>query len=244
MGGGTGHVACNLSDALCCINVTELSQLSPAPRLADQAYEAIRNAIINHELVPGQHLSVPELARRLGVSRSPVREALLTLEREGLVRSLPHRGAVVAHAEQEDLWELYEAREALEGYIARLAAVRLTDEELRSLRELFEVHQTAVETGDLDGHVGIDLKFHGLVRDGSRNRRLIELHEMLEAQIRVALYGTGSRPENRDLAISEHRGLLEALEARDEELAEQRAREHVRRVRQWLVEAHSASPNK
>lgn len=209
-------------------------QLTRPDSLTDQAYESIRRAILNHELEPGDRLSVPDLARRLGVSRSPVREAIVRLEREGLARFVANRGAEVALSDSRDVVELLEVREALEGYIARLAAVRLTDTDLSSLRELLSQHRLMVTAADLDGHVATDLEFHRRVREGCGNRRLIELHETLHAQIRVALYSTASKPGNPQLAVEEHEALFDALEARDPVLAEQKAREHVRRVRESM----------
>lgn len=212
-----------------------LAELSAPERLVDLVYASIRAAILRNELPPGQHLSVPEVARQLGVSRSPVREAVVRLERDGLVQSNPHRGAVVAQPDAQQLQELYEVREALEGFTARLAASRLDESEIEELRSLLQAHESALESGDLDDYVGTDLEFHAHVRRASRNPRLIQLHEMLEAQIRVALYATASQPGNMELAHWEHAELLAALEAGDPGLAEERARRHVERVRGLLV---------
>ncbi len=214
-----------------------LAELSTPERLVDLVYESIRTAILRNVLGPGQRMSVPELARQLGVSRSPVREAVVRLERDGLVQSTPHRGAVVTQPDSEQLRELYEVREALEGFTANLAASRLDPSEIEGLRSLLRAHRAALEAGDLDRYVGTDLEFHALVRQASKNRRLIQLHQTLEAQIRVALYATASQPGNMELAHREHVELFATLEAGDPVLAEERARLHVSRVRGLLPDA-------
>jgi DNA-binding GntR family transcriptional regulator len=211
--------------------VEGLAPLDGKASFAERAYQEIRKAVLDGRLSPGAHLSVPDLAQRLGVSRSPVREAVARLEREGLAVSSPHRGAVVAPMSGEDLRQLYDLREALEGLAARLAASNAADEELTELQQRWERHAGIVEQGDIDQHVGADLAFHARVAEFARNRRLREMLGLLTAQIRVALYSTAAQPGNPQLAIREHRALLDALLQHDPDLAEQRARAHVQRVK-------------
>lgn len=211
-----------------------LTRLHDAPSLAERSYQQLRDAIVGGELLPGTRLSVPDVAQRLGVSRSPIREAILRLEREGLVASAPNRGAVVASPRREDLQHLYELREVLEGLAARLAAVHATDEELAELRELWERHAAVVERGDVNEHMVVDQAFHLRTRQVARNPWLEDVLDRVSAQLRVALYATATQPGNPPLALKEHDGILKALLERDPDLAERRAREHVIRVKRAL----------
>ena len=122
---------------------------SPAPvepgrSLTAQVHERLRAEILGGTIAPGAHLSVPSIARRLGVSRTPVREALFRLEQDGLVRSLPHRGVVVLTPDPADLRELFEVREALEGMAARVAASHALPGEVSALRDHVDRHAQVV----------------------------------------------------------------------------------------------------
>lgn len=200
----------------------------------DRAYEAIRATILRGEAAPGTPLSVPELSRRLGISRSPVREAIFLLERDGLAVSMPHKGAVVAGGDPADLQELYELREVLEGLAARLAATKMTDAAVEELRQSVHRHETAVKNGDFEGHISEDLAFHEVVHRLSQNRRLIKSLDSLRAQIRLVLFWTASRPGNPKRAVKEHKAILNALKKRDPDVSEKVTRDHIRRVRMAL----------
>ena len=207
-----------------------LEPLDGGTSIAERAYGHIRRAILDGSLGPGSHLSVPELAARFGVSRSPIREAVLRLEREGLADNVPNRGVMVVSPDGEDLRQLYDVREVLEGLIARLAAEQATDDERSELTALFDEHEQAVAAGDLATHMQRDLSFHERLAEVARNHWVADLRERLTAQIRLALVSTASKPGNPDRAIEEHRAVLRAVLAGDGELAERRARDHVRRI--------------
>ena len=132
-------------------DLDELQAIEPGDLLADRAYRQLSRAILRNQLVAGDALSVPELARRLNISRSPVREAVQRLIYDGLAANVPHRGAIVSELKPDDFRGLLEVRQALEGLAARLATERATDEQLRSLREVLDEHAVVVEAGDEDG---------------------------------------------------------------------------------------------
>lgn len=202
--------------------------------LAEQAYELLRDAVISQQIPAGARLSVPELARRLGISRSPVREAIARLVHDRLAISEARRGAVVASLSREDLMEIYDVREVLEGLACRLAADRLTDEELAALGQVVADHRHAVEAGDVDEHMRLDQSFHAAVRRATHNVRLIEGLDRLQGQIRMAMATTRQSAGGMEQALAEHEEVLAALRQRDSALAEQVGRGHITRLRREL----------
>ena len=133
------------------------------------ATELIREAILDGRLDPGSRLKEEELARELGISRTPVREALLMLQAEGLIETVPNRGAVVRTHDAEDLIDLYQLRALLEGYAARQAAARVTDEEIGLLRESCDRFDK-IAGDDFRELVKENLLFHRAIHRGGRQR--------------------------------------------------------------------------
>ncbi|RLV50429.1 GntR family transcriptional regulator [Nocardioides mangrovicus] len=206
-------------------------------RLADQAYEAIRLRIVDRRLGPGEHLSVPALAEELGLSRSPVREAVQRLVAEGLGIEQPHRGAVVVGFTGTELAQAYAVREVLEGLSARLAARAVAGGDSRlveDLRRLVDQHEAAVRSGVADDVIRADLRFHGRLLQGADNLSLTKALDPLLSRVSVAMRA-GDLSTWPASAVREHRRILTAVTAGDEDLAEERAREHIRLVRDRLV---------
>lgn len=197
-----------------------------ADDLASSAYQRMREAILEGEYQPGAPLFEVHLASRMGMSRTPVREALKVLARDGLVEVVPSRGYFVPRRSLEDLRELFELREALEGMAARHAAVRATDEEIEELARLCDRY--AAEH-DWAQWAQVGTAFHTLLLTAARNARLIAILDSLKGQIvlsrRSALAADSQR---RDAAIREHRLILAAVKARDPQAAEAAACDHVR----------------
>ncbi|ACX53173.1 transcriptional regulator, GntR family [Ammonifex degensii KC4] len=203
--------------------------------LRDVVFESLREAIIKGILKPGERLMELQLAEELGVSRTPVREALRKLELEGLVVMLPRRGAYVAGLSAKDIADIFEVRAALEALAAGLAAERITEEELealeRSLVELAEV----METNDLEAIVSLDTRFHEIIYRASRNDRLVQIISNLQDQIHRFRLTTLSRPGRTRETIEEHKKIVEAISERQAELAAQLAREHIENAESNLL---------
>jgi DNA-binding GntR family transcriptional regulator len=208
--------------------------LAESPRLADEVYERLRRSILEGGLGAGARLSVPGLASRLGVSRSPVREAVLRLVNEGLAQESPRKGVVVARLGLAELRSVYEVRAVLEGLAARLAAPTLDEHVLAELGELFAAHQRAADAGDLEASLEVDLAFHAKIRSAAHNPQLEVFLEQIQGKIRLAMATTLVHPGPR-LAVEDHRRILEALERRDPEAAELAAKAHVQRLTASLV---------
>lgn len=202
-------------------------------RITDAVHERLRDAIFAGDLTAGSRLSVPALAERLGVSRSPVREAVVRLTQERLAREEPRRGAVVAHVDADELASVYEVREALEGLAARLAVLHGGPALVTELDELFAAHEVAVESNELDEHVKLDMRFHYAIRQGSGNPELTRLLDEIQSRVRLAMLTT-TVTSGPALALHDHREILEAIRQGDPDEAERRAREHIGRLRHAL----------
>ncbi|UYM04668.1 GntR family transcriptional regulator [Solicola gregarius] len=198
--------------------------------LAERAYVSLRDAILAHELRPGTRLSVPVVAERLGISRSPAREAIARIAHEGLASVTPNRGAIVADLAEDDLVEIYQLREVLEGLACRLAAPLLTDADADRLDSLVTQHASAVEANDVERHYEVDSAFHSAIRDVAANSRLSSSLDLLQGQVRLGMYRTHRSPGGMQQALSEHRLILASLRLGDAEVAEAAGRAHIARL--------------
>jgi DNA-binding GntR family transcriptional regulator len=218
-----------MSAALDMEAVVDLDALAVPSRVSDGAYQALQAAIVNGRLSPGTRLSVPALAAQLGVSRSPVREALTRLISDGLAVEVPHRGAVVANLAPADLLTVYELREVLEGLAARLAASRIESVGEARLRSALADHVAAADRDDRPAATAADVAFHTGLREIAGNAELEKTLGDIQARIRVAMRTTvvteGPRP-----AIADHEKILDAVAAKDPKRAERCARAHIARL--------------
>ncbi len=215
--------------------MSSLSALKRAERIVDSVQAALRAAILDGSLQPGQALSVPELSRQLDVSRSPVREAVLALVADGLAVEQPRRGAAVAEIAAADMLEIHEVREGVEAQAARLCAERASPALLRRLAELLDEQATVVERGDASGWFQTNADFHRLVATGAGNNRLSEMVTVLESQMRLGLRQVSSDRDQRRRGLAEHQAVLNAITGREPDVAERLMREHIRRTRQTLA---------
>lgn len=211
----------------------ELDSMPRRARTADDVYERLRAGILSRELVAGTRLSVPSLAEELGVSRSPVREAVQRLVQSGLATEAVHRGAVVTALDLAGVLSLYELREALEGMAARLACERATTDEIAALESLLEEHALALHAGEHDRHVALDMEFHARLRDAARNEHLQNALEGVQDKIAIAMLAADNSWHQQ--ALSEHRAIFAAIRQGPPETAEAVARAHISRIRYSLA---------
>ena len=212
--------------------------------LADRVFTRLQDDIVRGEIPPGSKVSETELAGRYGVSRGPLREAIRRLESRKLVEREVHVGTRVASLSFEDLIEIYHVREALEGQAARLAAERMTDQEVAGLHQVLAQHE---QQQDIREDIAYfqregDLDFHYRIIQGSHNRTLIrmligELYHLVR-MYRYQFSTTANRPQK---ALHEHRRIVEAIEARDAEMAELLMRRHIGRARENIEQQQGAS---
>jgi DNA-binding GntR family transcriptional regulator len=197
---------------------------------AEATYLGLRQAIYQGAIPEGTVLRERELASALGVSRTPIRESLARLEAEGIVVAIPHGGVVVAEVSPQDVEEIYELRAGIEGMAARLAAQRASDAELAALGEVLQEMTVLARDGQLESLPPLAARFHRLLYEAARNRRLqalaVNCYEAVQRVKRSSLM----RPGRAGQALEEHRRILAALRRRDPEAAERAAREHLERA--------------
>jgi DNA-binding GntR family transcriptional regulator len=194
---------------------------------SDHAYQRIRTAIAEQAFEPGQHLQEASLATWLGLSRTPVREALRRLQRDGLVARSGARGVVVAQVTIDDIERAYLLLEVLEGLAARLAAQRLTDKDTLTLRRLVNELRDAQAQNDLERWAQVDTSLHDIIRgiaDYSKLSELVGLVYPVIDRVRNTYLLDGSEPERLASLMSDHVAMGEAVLEHNPELAELIAR--------------------
>lgn len=199
-----------------------------------EAYRALRQAILGRKIPPGQKLVVRVLAEELGLSPTPVKEALAALEREGLVVAVPHRGYFVLEPSLEDVREIYSLREVLEGLAARLAVENDGRALLRKLERLFEKQCEAAERNDIDTYGDLDLAFHRTLWEAAGSKRLLATAETIDGQIRMLINSSAAIPGRLPQSRAEHQAILQAVRDKDPQAAEAAMRTHVRNAGQAL----------
>ena len=195
----------------------------------DKAYTALRHVIVSSDIYRSRtdiRLDERQLASDLGVSRTPVREALAQLEREGFLRSIPRRGIYVVRKSRAEVIELITAWAALESMAARLVTQTAGDEEIAGLRRMFTTFEDGAVAAKLDEYSEVNIGFHQAIIRMSRNRVLIDLAENLFTHMRMIRRKTIGEMDRADRSIRDHIDIIEALEARDTNRAEELVRNH------------------
>ncbi|EOM74756.1 GntR family transcriptional regulator [Rhodococcus rhodnii] len=196
--------------------------------LTDSVHEQLRELVFSGELGPGAPLSVPALAARLGVSRTPVREAVQQLIYEGLAVHTRNAGARVASLDAESVRSVFRVREVLDGLAAYEATSSASHEVVARLRTMVEDQRALLATeADQRRDAGLDLEFHTLVRETARNRPLSEALERLDGQSHLYRSDMWTSQLNRRLAVDEHERIVAAIEAGDADGARVAASAHV-----------------
>jgi DNA-binding GntR family transcriptional regulator len=211
--------------------------------LADRLFDTLQRAIVEGDIKPGSKISEPELARQYSVSRGSLREAIGRLEARKLVERKPNLGARVITLSYEQLIEIFQVREALEGMAARLAAQNMSETEIEELQALLKEHGNEIKEqhGQAYFQQQGDLDFHYRIVQGSKNQQLIGLLcNDLYHLLRMYRFQFGMRSKRSQQAYEEHHYLLNAIVSRDPEMAELLMRQHIRssrrNVEQMLLE--------
>lgn len=195
--------------------------------LRQWVFEQIREDILSGKYKKKEELKEMTIGQELGVSRTPVREALRQLALEGLVTIIPNKGAYVVGFSPEDLHDIYEIRSVLEGFCARKAALFSTEEQLESLEEIMCLSDFHLSRGHYDQLVELDNRFHRQLYEASQSRILAHVlgdyHHYVERVRKVTM----AVPKRSGESNEEHRRILEAVKARDQEKAETLANQHI-----------------
>ena len=187
--------------------------------LRDVVFNTLRQGILRGDLKPGERLMEIHLAKRLGVSRTPIREAIRMLELEGLVTMIPRKGAEVARISRQDLRDVLEVRKSLDSLAVSLACERITEEEKKDLDNAEEAFEQAVRTKDVTSIAEADVKYHDVILRASKNGRLMQMvNNLAERMYRYRLeYIKDSR--NHERLIEEHRKIMKYIDDGDTENA-------------------------
>ena len=183
--------------------------------LRDVVFNTLRQAILKGELEPGERLMEIQLAERLGVSRTPIREAIRKLELEGLVLMIPRKGAEVAEISEKSLREVLEVRRSLEELAIELACQRITPEELTALEEAENRFARAVEDGEVMAIAESDENYHELIYQATANDRLVQILNNLREQMYRYRLEYIKDEDRRQILVVEHEHILRAVRRRD-----------------------------
>ncbi len=225
--------------------MTDQFQLNPVRTgmtLTERVYTTIKEAILDLKLEPGSPLVEDELARQLGTSKTPVRDALFTLERDGLVTKIPYKGTYVSEVSLKDATEIFELRAVLEGLAGRLAAHSFEAADFAEAERLLDAADEARLRGDREAASQLGAQFHWLILQQAENRRLKPILAKLEEQLRRLRRLSDLRRGRLEKSSREHRLILEALRAGDPLAVEQAMRSHLQSVVLDFAEMLEPSP--
>jgi len=195
-----------------------------------------KQAIISYEVKPGETLGEEQIANKLGVSRTPVREALKELQKEGLVKMIHRKGAFVAEISSKDVEEIFLLREILECAAVKMAIPRLKEEDLIEMEDLFNSIGKNIEMRNRKDIFETDIKLHSLIVNTAGNRRLSKFLNILNGQVYRMRVLSATTPGRLNKSLQEHKDILEALKKRDIDSAEQRLKKHIRNIKNNILE--------
>ncbi|HAE81393.1 MAG TPA: GntR family transcriptional regulator [Lachnoclostridium sp.] len=195
--------------------------------LRDVVFQTLRQAILREDLAPGERLMEIPLANKLGVSRTPLREAIRMLEQEGLVVMIPRRGAQVAGISEKSLRDVLEVRKSLEKLAVELACERMTEEDMKEMNRAEEAFSAAVHEGDALRIAETDEQFHDVIYNSTGNTKLVQLLNNLREQMYRYRLEHIKDEKSRLSLLEEHQRMMAALRSRDVELAKKAAGEHI-----------------
>lgn len=197
-----------------------LAAPAPIPKLArqrlhDSVVAHLRQLIVESILAPGTKLNERELCETMGISRTPLREALKVLEVEGLIEISPNRGASVYKMSHQEVWETFEFVGGLEAMAGEMACARITDEEVAVIKQLHEAMLVCKATGDLPGYYRNNQSIHNRIAEATRNSVLLKTYLSMNRRLQSLRLKSNISPGKWDQAVGEHQQMIEALDARD-----------------------------
>ncbi|MHB1404427.1 MAG: GntR family transcriptional regulator [Desulfitobacteriaceae bacterium] len=206
--------------------------------IRETVFSTLRNAILDGKLRPGERLVERDIAEKLGISRTPIREAIRKLELERLVVHIPRKGVVVAGFSKEEVMEILAIRSVLEGLICRFAAEKIEDKQIERLEYLLEQINQEHQKGNVKKVNTLHDKFHETVYRAAESPRLYDLFSTLGEYIRKFAQIGYTKPGRTEKAIKEHQEILNSLRNRDAKQAESMAVKHVENSREAYLEAY------
>lgn len=210
--------------------------------LREVVFESIRGAIISGVLKPGERLMEVQFAQKMGVSRTPIREAIRKLELEGLVAMIPRKGAYVADLSIKNITDVLEVRAALEGLASGLAALRMSETEIKELELIAAQFQKAIEENEVDGIIQTDMDFHDMIFKATRNEKLLQITNSLREQVqRFRIMYLNKSIKSLDLT-KDHYEIVDAISKRNADMAEKLAKRHIENAEKQLMKMIGTMP--
>ena len=203
--------------------------------LREMVYEELKMQILKGSIIPGTRMMEVELAEEMGVSRTPIREAIRKLEKEGLVTIEPRRGAYASMISTEDMVEILEVRQDLEGLAAYFAADRMTKSQMEELKQVSNSYNEAVMQGNMEAMIKHDTRFHHIIVESCRNKILVQMIEQLQELVlrfRYIYYDNFKRAENMP---EEHEAIVAAIAEGDADKARAAADIHIERLKELVI---------
>jgi len=208
--------------------------------LKDLAFDSLKEAILSGDLTPGALYSEPEIARQLGISRTPVREALLDLSSRGFVTFIPRRGFQIKEITEESIRELYAFRMVLETGIIRIAAPRISEQALLRLDALHKEDKRVAARQDMHGFINVNREFHGFLAALTENSFLVSSFENVRELIELASLNIRGRTHRMPEAVQEHKAIIDRLKKRDTEGAVAMMQRHIQVTEELVL--HKRGP--
>lgn len=203
--------------------------------LTEHVFKILENEILNENLKAGDCLPEIKLSSELGVSRTPVREAIRKLELEGIVRTIPNKGSVVVGISQKDIEDIYTIRMYIEGLAATWCAENISEEEITNLRNVVELEEFYVKQGEIMQAWQLDSRFHEIIFKASKSHVLSQTLSNFHHYIQKSRELSFEKPGRAIPSVREHRAILEAIKKRDGELAGKLTFEHIKNAKENLL---------
>jgi len=213
-----------------------LSPLKDSPSLDKLAYEKIKEAILTFQFLPNDALVEGELASQLGISKTPVRDALMRLEKEGLVTRVPYKGTYVSDINNQDMANIFHIRIVLEGLAVQLATDALTEDDFLRMQKLISDQGEALKNHEITKASQINGEFHNMIVNRCSNPRLQQMLHNLDDHLKRYRLLSVSQGMRGDKSVPEHQAILDGLKARDSQRAEEAMRNHLTSAMQDLYD--------
>lgn len=207
-------------------------------RLHDTVVDHLRNFIVEGVLAPGTKLNERELCETLGISRTPLREALKVLAAEGLIEISPNRGASVSRMSEAEAWETFELMSGLEAFAGELACERITPQELAEIKALHYAMLACRASGDLPGYYSRNQEIHDRIAAAARNHTLQQTYLTLNRRLKAMRFRSNFQTDKWDRAVHDHEEMIRALEARDGKRLASILRQHLLEKRAAVMQIH------
>jgi DNA-binding GntR family transcriptional regulator len=216
----------------------DLPSLTP-PKISDEVYKALKARIVSRQFSLGERLNLARLEKQMGISRTPLKEALNRLALEGLVEIQPRKGTFVVNPTPDEIAESFDVRRVLEVYAVELAVQRVTESQLEQMRDLVKALRRLTEAENWERvfleYMPLDYSLHKLILEIAGNRRLLEIWEQVNVHAEMGRIRYGRSREEAKLAQKEHEEILQAFEARDITVLRQIISHHIKRVKRSIV---------